>query len=99
MFILRPGSPLVSLPPSPRRLPGRRKVFFPSTGHRIPSVRTASGLRKAGSAATFTSLLGNQATWEAVKRGGSWPAIEKIWNDDLTRFRIVRDRYLLYPPE
>jgi uncharacterized protein YbbC (DUF1343 family)/CubicO group peptidase (beta-lactamase class C family) len=47
----------------------------------------------------FNSLLGNQATWEAVKRGESWPAIEKMWNEDLARFRSVRNRYLLYSPE
>ena len=47
----------------------------------------------------FNTLLGNQATWEAVKRGESWPAIEKMWNEDLTRFQSVRNRYSLYPPQ
>jgi uncharacterized protein YbbC (DUF1343 family) len=46
----------------------------------------------------FNTLLGNQATWEAVRRGESWPAIEKMWNADLSRFRGVRDGYLLYRP-
>jgi uncharacterized protein YbbC (DUF1343 family) len=45
----------------------------------------------------FGKLLAHQATLDALKNDTSWPQIERLWHDDLGRFKAVRQRYLLYP--
>jgi uncharacterized protein YbbC (DUF1343 family) len=45
----------------------------------------------------FGKLLAHQATLDALKNGTPWPRIERLWQEELDRFKSVRQRYLLYP--
>lgn len=44
----------------------------------------------------FNRLLVNQQVFEAFKKGSEGRALRQIWQDDLTRFRAVRSKYLIY---
>jgi uncharacterized protein YbbC (DUF1343 family)/CubicO group peptidase (beta-lactamase class C family) len=45
----------------------------------------------------FGKLLAHQATLDALKNSTPWPRIERVWQEELDRFKAVRKRYLLYP--
>src|SRR5262249_55165525 len=45
----------------------------------------------------YDTLLVHRATFEALKRGATWPELEKGWQAELQRFQEVRRNYLLYP--
>jgi uncharacterized protein YbbC (DUF1343 family)/CubicO group peptidase (beta-lactamase class C family) len=42
-------------------------------------------------------LLAHQATLDALKNSTPWRRIERLWQEELDRFKAVRQRYLLYP--
>src|SRR5262249_14916555 len=45
----------------------------------------------------YDVLIGHKTTLEALKRGESWPELEKEWQPELDRFRERRRAHLLYP--
>jgi len=44
----------------------------------------------------FLRLLVNQQVFEAFRQGAEGRALRQIWEEDLSRFRAVRAKYLLY---
>jgi uncharacterized protein YbbC (DUF1343 family) len=44
----------------------------------------------------FLRLLVNQQVFDAFKQGAEGRALRQIWEEDLSRFRAVRAKYLLY---
>ena len=44
----------------------------------------------------FIRLLVNQQIFDAFKGGSEARALKQIWEDDLTQFRQVRGKYLIY---
>lgn len=45
----------------------------------------------------FNKLAGNKLLQEQIKSGWSEDQIRKSWEEELTRFKRIRNRYLLYP--
>jgi uncharacterized protein YbbC (DUF1343 family) len=43
------------------------------------------------------NLLQNKRTMEAIRTAKDPAEIQKVWQDDLAKFKVVRQKYLLYP--
>jgi uncharacterized protein YbbC (DUF1343 family) len=44
----------------------------------------------------YDTLLSNRATFESLKKGGTWQELEKGWQSELAKFEERRKQYLLY---
>jgi hypothetical protein len=41
-------------------------------------------------------LLANQSVYDALRNGADARALRQLWESDLTNFRTIRSKYLLY---
>ncbi len=45
----------------------------------------------------FIKLIGDKQVYNAIKEGKNENEIRQLWNDKLSRFRELREKYLIYP--
>jgi uncharacterized protein YbbC (DUF1343 family) len=45
----------------------------------------------------FNKLIGNDTTVKMIKEGKNATEIAQTWQEDLTKYRLMRQKYLLYP--